>query len=276
MPINPESLYYQPKNLFIKAFFEFYLMKYLYFIALISLFTISTYAQNTRISDKNNIGWLAYNGTIRLNKYWGLHTELQLRRDELISNPQQTLLRTGLNYTLNNKLSFRVGYALAETFNYGGIPLNNLGKQFTEHRTYQMANLSDKNGIFELSHRFMLEQRWIGRYTSEALTKEDEFIYLNRMRYMFRTNIPLRGRVIADKTPYLSVYDEIMIGFGKNVNENVFDQNRIAVLLGYRFSPKLRVEGGFLNQSLQFSREVNSRNVFQYNNGLIINSSFVF
>lgn len=251
-------------------------MKYTYLIALFSLFAINSYAQNTRISDRNTIGWLSYNGTVRLNKNWALHTELQLRRDDLVSRPQQTLLRTGLNYTLNNKLSLRAGYALAETYNYGSIPLNNLGKQFTEHRTYQMATLSDKSGIFELSHRFMLEQRWIGRYTSPTLSKEDEFIYMNRMRYMFRTNIPLKGRSIADKTPYLSVYDEILIGFGKNVNENVFDQNRIAILLGYRFSPKLRLEGGFLNQSLQLSREINGSNVFQYNNGLIINTAFVF
>lgn len=251
-------------------------MKNSYLIILFCLFAINSQAQNTRISDRNTIGWLAYNGTIRLNEKWALHTELQLRRDDLVSRPQQTLLRTGLNYTLNNKLSLRAGYALAETYNYGSIPLNNLGKQFTEHRAYQMATLSDKTGIFELSHRFMLEQRWIGRYTNPTLSKEDEFIYMNRMRYMFRTNIPLKGRSIADKTPYLSVYDEILIGFGKNVNENVFDQNRMAILLGYRFSPKLRLEGGFLNQTLQFSREINGSNVFQYNNGLIINTAFVF
>lgn len=251
-------------------------MKRIAFITLLNLFAIASHAQNTRISDRNTIGWIAYSGTFKLNEKWGLHTEVQFRRDKLITDPQQNLYRTGINYTLNNKLSLRAGYALAETFNYGSIPLNNLGKQFTEHRIYQMASLSDKAGIFEISHRFMLEQRWIGRYTSPSLTKEDDFIFLNRMRYMFRTNIPLKGRVIADKTPYLSVYDEILIGFGRNVNENVFDQNRLAVLIGYRFSPKVRLEGGFLNQTLQFSREINGSNVFQYNSGLILNSTFNF
>lgn len=251
-------------------------MKRIAFITLLNLFAIASHAQNTRISDRNTIGWIAYSGTFKLNEKWGLHTEVQFRRDKLITDPQQNLYRTGINYTLNNKLSLRAGYALAETFNYGSIPLNNLGKQFTEHRIYQMASLSDKAGIFEISHRFMLEQRWIGRYTSPSLTKEDDFIFLNRMRYMFRTNIPLKGRIIADKTPYLSVYDEILIGFGRNVNENVFDQNRLAVLIGYRFSPKVRLEGGFLNQTLQFSREINGRNIFQYNSGLILNSTFNF
>jgi len=122
----------------------------------------------------------------------------------------------------------------------------------------------------------MLEQRWIGRYSSPSLSKEDEFVYWNRLRYMFRTNIPLKGKTITDKTPYLAVYDEILIGFGKNVNENIFDQNRLAILLGYRFSPKLRVEGGYLNQIVQLSREVSGRNVFQDNKGILISTALNF
>jgi hypothetical protein len=251
-------------------------MKKQVLVAILSLFTFSSYSQNTRITDPNTIGWMAYTGTIKLNQKWGIHTELQLRRDRLVSKPQQNLYRTGINFSLNNKISFRAGYALAETYNYGDIPLNNLGKQFTEHRIFQMATLNDKSGIFEFSHRFMLEQRWIGRYSSLSLSKEDEFVYWNRLRYMFRTNIPLKGKTISDKTPYLAVYDEVLIGFGNNVNENVFDQNRLAILFGYRFSPKLRIEGGYLNQIVQLSREVSGRNVFQDNKGIVISTALNF
>jgi hypothetical protein len=251
-------------------------MNKLILVVLINLLAYHSFAQNTRITDPNTIGWLAYNGTIKLNKKWGIHTELQLRRDRVVSKPQQNLYRTGFNFSLNNKVSFRAGYALAETYNYGDIPINNLGKQFTEHRIFQMATLNDKSGIFEFSHRFILEQRWIGRYSSTALSKEDEFVYWNRLRYMFRTNIPLKGKTISDKTPYLAVYDEILIGFGKNVNENIFDQNRLALLFGYRFSPKLRIEGGYLNQVVQLSREVTGRNVFQENKGILISTALNF
>ena len=251
-------------------------MNKLILVVLINLLAYHSFAQNTRITDPNTIGWLAYNGTIKLNKKWGIHTELQLRRDRVVSKPQQNLYRTGINFSLNNKVSFRAGYALAETYNYGDIPINNLGKQFTEHRIFQMATLNDKSGIFEFSHRFILEQRWIGRYSSTALSKEDEFVYWNRLRYMFRTNIPLKGKTISDKTPYLAVYDEILIGFGKNVNENIFDQNRLALLFGYKFSPKLRIEGGYLNQVVQLSREVTGRNVFQENKGILISTALNF
>ena len=72
----------------------------------------------------------------------------------------------------------------------------------------------------------------------------------------------------------MAAYNEIFLGFGKNVNENVFDQNRTGLLVGYRFNDNIRIEGGYLNQTLQLGREVNNRNVFQYNNGIIINANF--
>ena len=52
---------------------------------------------------------------------------------------------------------------------------------------------------------------------------------------------------INNKTPYVAIYDEIFVGFGKNVNENVFDQNRLGIVIGYNFSPNFKIEAGFLN-----------------------------
>ena len=251
-------------------------MKKFYIALLFCLTTLFCFSQNSRINDYNSIGWYAYTGTFKLDKKWSIHTEFQLRRDKLISDPQQNLYRGGLNFIVNPKLILRAGYALAETFNYGDYPINNFGKQFTEHRTYQMATLPDKIGIADINHRFMLEQRWVGRYSNASLDKEDEYVFTNRIRYMYRLQIPLKGKIMTDNTPYAAVYDEILVGFGKNVNENVFDQNRFGLLLGYRFSPKVRVEGGYLSQIVQLGREVGGRNVFQHNNGFILSTNFNF
>ncbi len=70
------------------------------------------------------------------------------------------------------------------------------------------------------------------------------------------------------------LYDEIFVGFGANVQANIFDQNRIGILLGYRFNKNVRIEGGVLNQILQFGRQINGKNVIQNNNGIILNASF--
>ncbi len=235
-------------------------------------------AQNTRLNDSNRIGWWANFATFKLNNKWSIHGEYQWRRENFVTDWQQGLLRVGVNHQLHAKAQLRVGYAWAETFNYGDFPINSLGRDFTEHRTYQMLTLTDKPGILDFSHRFMLEQRWIGRYTSPEVQKEDEYFYVNRLRYMFRIQCPLKGKTIDDKEFYAAAYDEIFIGFGKNVNENVFDQNRIGLLIGYRLNKKWRIEGGFLNQIVQLPREITlpggstGQNVFQQNSGFIINS----
>lgn len=237
------------------------------------LLIVSTiWGQNTRLNSPHSIGWYNYFGTIKLSNRWGLHTEYQWRRDNIITDWQQSLLRLGINYQLNPRVLARVGYAWIETFPYGEIPINGMGRDFTEHRLFQMIQLSQREGIFDLSHRFMLEQRWVGRYSSAQLESEDEYPLLQRMRYMFRLQVPLKGKEIGDNTPYFAAYDEVFIGFGKNVNANVFDQNRIGVLLGYRFNKNLRIEAGYLNQTLQLGRLVNNRNVFQQNNGVIVNT----
>lgn len=234
----------------------------------------SIIAQHTRLENRNTIGWYNYFGTFKVDEKWGFHTEYQFRRNELITEWQQSLLRVGVNYQVNKNVQLRLGYAWIETFPYGDIPINGMGKDFTEHRLFQMVTLTDKVSIVDLSHRFMLEQRWIGTYSEPNLSVEDNYLFLNRLRYMFRVQIPLKRTEIKDKTPYLAIYDEIFIGFGENVNENVFDQNRIGVLLGYQFNSSLRIEAGYLNQIVQFGREIENRNVFQYNNGFILNAVF--
>jgi len=244
------------------------------FVFIIVFAESTLYAQSTRLNNYNSIGWYNYFGTFKLAEKFGIHTEYQFRRNEFITEWQQSLLRAGVNYQLNQKIQFRLGYAWIETFPYGEIPINGMGKDFTEHRLFQMATISDKIFVVDFSHRFMLEQRWVGRYSNANLTKEDDYLFLNRFRYMFRFQIPLKGKEIKDKTPYVAFYDEIFIGFGKNVNENIFDQNRIGILFGYRFNPVVRIEAGYLNQIIQLGREVNNRNVFQQNNGIILNANF--
>jgi len=249
--------------------------KFLFSVIFLISISQSIFGQN-RISDHNNIGWYAYNGTFKLDSKFSIHTEYQWRRNDYIESWQQSLLRLGINYQIDPKVQLRVGYAWAETFPYGEIPINGMGKDFTEHRIYEMATVTDKIGKIDLSHRFMLEQRWVGRYSNANLTSEDQYPFMNRARYMIRLQMPLKGNSIVDKTPYVAVYDELMIGFGKNVGENIFDQNRIGILLGYKFNNLIRIEGGYLNQIVQLGREVEGKNVFQYNNGFIVSANFNF
>jgi hypothetical protein len=251
-------------------------MKYiLLFILLLSKYT-STFCQQYRLNTNNTIGWYHYMGTFKLNNKFSLHTEGQWRRTNFITNWQQGLLRVGLNYTVSKTLLLRIGYALAETYAYGGIPINSMGKQFTEHRTYQMVQHYTKEGRVDIINRIMMEQRFIGKYSNTTLTNEDSYPLINRVRLMTRLNIPINAKSIQAKTLYGIMYNEAMVHFGNNVGNNVFDQNRIGVQLGYVINKQVKLEAGYLNQTLQLARQVNGKNVFQYNNGFLINAVLNF
>jgi hypothetical protein len=245
----------------------------LLFIALLSAVLVRRgYGQNTRLRDENTIVWLTNITTLNLSERWSGHFEYQFRRDEFLRNWQQSLLRTGVNYRVNDQLTVRLGYAWIETFPYGEYPIQAAGRQFPEHRIFQMATLRNPVGRVDVSHRFMLEQRWVGRFDAAASPRPDATVYTNRVRYLLRLQVPLGKPKLEDRTAYLAAYDELFVGFGRNVGENIFDQNRIGLLIGYRFSPVFRLEGGFLQQIVQLGREVQNRNVVQFNHGLIVNT----
>ena len=236
---------------------------------------IDSYSQN-RISDNHTIGWAGIFTTTKFNDKWSWHAEFQCRRVNGITTPQQNLFRTGINYQANKKLLLRLGYTNAETFPYGDYPLNSMGKKYSDNRIFEMVSINDKLNSLDLTHRFMLEQRFVGKYSDVSLTKEDQHSFVNRIRYMFRIQMPLQRKITSNNAPYLVIYDELFIGFGKNVGENVFDQNRIGILFGYKFNDVIKLEGGYLNQIVQLGREINNKNVFQYNGGLLLNTILGF
>lgn len=243
-------------------------MKKIFLLPLV-LCSFLSHSQN-RITDRNNIGWYSANATFVVSKHFGIQTEYHWRRTNYGQHWQQGLLRLGVNYKYNDNVSFRVGYGWAETYPYGDIPLNGMGKDFTEHRIFEMVQFNNAVSKLGISHRLMLEQRWVGRYSSADLDKEDIYIYTNRLRYMFRLQVPLYKKL------YAAGYDEVFVGFGGKIGENIFDQNRLGLLVGYTFNKNFRAEGGYINQIVQLGREVNGENVFQKNNGLVLTGIFNF
>ena len=243
----------------------------LYFLFIISAGN-NINAQSKRISDHNTIAWCNFYATVKLNEKWGLHSDIQCRRVDGISKPQQMLYRFGINYQPIPELLLRVGGAFVQTFPYGDYPLNAYGKKTDEYRTFELITISQKLRSFDLSHRFMLEQKWNGKFKAATSQKPDSWPLTNRARYMFRIQKPLNLK----KNIYAAAYNELFVSFGKNVGENIFDQNRLTLMIGKKISKILRMEAGFLSQTQQLSREVNGINVIQYNKGLILNSYFTF
>lgn len=249
--------------------------KLLPLLFLVSLLQVG-FAQN-RLIDNNRIGWFNTFITAGLTEKFSLHGEFQFRRDNVITDNLQNLLRFGINYKAQPNVLLRAGYAHLTTFNYGDFPLNAFGKTFPEHRTFVMVQLENKLSKLSISHRYKLEQRWIGTFSNNQLNQNDAWLYTNRLRYMLRMQMLVKNFAANEQRKlYTAAYNEIFIGFGKQVQQNVFDQNRLAVMLGFQLNKHFRLEGGYFNHTLQLARRINQQNVFQYNQGVIVNSYVSF
>lgn len=240
------------------------------FLFVVFLFIGCTlYAQNDRVNDFNNTNWLQTFATIALTKKWSIHAEYQWRRTDGVKNWQQGLFRTGVNYKLTDNVILHAGYAEAETFKYGDFPIAPNGT-FPEHRIYEQLVLRQPLNKFLITHRFRIEQRWLGRVKAGTDREIEEWLFLHRFRYQFRTQLAL------NKKWYAAAADEIFIGAGKNVGVNIFDQNRIFLLAGVKLNKNISVEGGYFNQTLQQGRRINNSTIMQRNNGVVLSTFLSF
>jgi hypothetical protein len=199
-------------------------------------------AQTTRVNSDNFNAWVVYNGQHLITDKFGLHAEVQVRRNNGFSGWQQLLLRPGVFYKINKSVLATAGYAYAETSPYGDIPIAKV--TFPEHRIWEQLQFTQQTGPVDIVNRLRLEQRFFG---DASVGTFSNVRYENRLRYMLKANIPL-----GKTTPfYLPVYDEVFIAFGKNVKYNTFDQNRLGLGLGYNAGKTTKIELGYLYKYVQ-------------------------
>jgi hypothetical protein len=218
-------------------------MKFTIVLALAALAT-PVYAQ----SDHNAHAWLMYFGDHPIAKSrWGVHLEGQWRRADVGLTWQQLLLRPGVNFQVTRNFSLTGGYGFINTYPYGEFPL---AANTPEHRFFEQALVTKRIGNYNFANRFRLEQRHLGVLAEEpgGGYRVASYRYENRVRHQIRTTIPF---AFGDKKNYLALSNEIKFNFGKNVEKNVFDQNRAYVALGRDLGHQTRFEFGFLEQTLQ-------------------------
>ncbi|WPR71824.1 DUF2490 domain-containing protein [Flavobacterium sp. NG2] len=237
--------------------------------------TTFSWAQTDPKVEQTNT-WLSYNGNHKLTEKWALHTEYQLRRNEGLKNPMQHLIRFGLDYHLNKDVSVTAGWAYIETAAYGEfaeqIPSKFNNHKFNEQRLWEQLAINHKNsGRFFFDSRFRLEQRWSQSFTNTGTPMSPNFARYDdpeegywklrhRARYRFRVQVPLTSSTMKDNTLFLALADEIMVNVGKKVTANVFDQNRLSVALGWRFTKDSNIQLGYLNQFSEKSDGINKEN----------------
>ncbi|HYI95430.1 MAG TPA: DUF2490 domain-containing protein [Bryobacteraceae bacterium] len=232
--------------------------------ALLVFISIPLLAQPDVI-DFNQNGWFSYSGDHRVAGRWGIHFDAQWRRAQIITRWQQYQFRPGVNFQANRNLLLTVGYAFTRTYPYGDFPGPGA---FPEHRIYQQAVIRHPRTSVNISQRFRLEQRFI---ESPNSSNPRSTTYSNRFRYMFRAELPLARNGDSEKTWYLPVWDEILLGIPPNMGARTFDHNRLFVGIGRALGAG-NIELGYMNQ---FVGQKNGQ-IFEFNNTLFVTFTSTF
>ena len=189
---------------------------------------MASYGQD---SDLGN--WLIYIGNKKVKGQWNWHHEIQYRNYNVVGDLEQLLIRTGIGYNLtedNNNVLLGYGFIRAENYRKESDTKSTVN----EHRIFQQFITKQKINRVSLQHRLRFEQRFFG----EA--------HKLRLRYFLGFGLPLNRKELIEKTFYLSAYNEVFL----NIQESIFDRNRLFGGLGYKLNSKVRFELGYMNQFL--------------------------
>ena len=201
------------------------------------LLTINISAQ------KSNVGnWFVYLGNQKINNQWNWHNELQYRNFNFLGDLNQLLLRTGIGYNLTeNNNNILLGYGFINSQKYISDSNEKVGTN--EHRIYQQFITKQSFDKVFLQHRYRIEERFLPND------------FQMRFRYFIGINIPINKPKIEKNAFYLSGYNEIFI----NAQQHIFDRNRLYGAIGYVFNKNIKMEGGYMAQTVS----TGNRNQFQ-------------
>lgn len=182
--------------------------------------------------------WYRYYNKLTVSPIWQVHTELELRWFMFPGRPHQGLVRVNALRQRPGKPSLGLGgtYFLQTLPQLADQAVDRIRP---EVRPHQELTLRQSVGSLQLSHRYKLEERFFQKTSVEPSD------FNLRFRYKFEVQIPLTRA--EERAVSLRLYDEVMVNAGKNIVNNVFDQNRIYVGLQRSWSDHWAAEIAYLN-----------------------------
>ncbi|MGB5434554.1 MAG: DUF2490 domain-containing protein [Maribacter sp.] len=189
------------------------------FLCITMLFAISL---NSQVPNENDWGsWIMLYGSNKISNDFDVITEFRLHDYEVFKDLDNQFVRTGLNYRIDPGLSITAGYIHQYSETKSNISIS-------ENRIYEEGTLKNKFRNLSIAHRYRIEHRWINNMGRTAFS--------NRMRYRLQLSHPLFDKF------FVMVFDEIFI----NLQESIFNQNRLHMGIGYAFGPSFKLELGYL------------------------------
>lgn len=184
-------------------------------------------------------------------------------------NIQTIMFKPGVNYRFNKTLTAFAGYNNVRS----RVTIGTTSGYTTEHQIWEQLFIRHRSfNRLNTLHRPLLEQRFISRAVlKNNIIETDGRQFAMRFRYLFRNQLPFKKQAVFTKGMYAYAQQEILLNLGDKsaVNGKTYDQFRALTGLGYRFSPKIDLEGGYL------FRDVATRSSLHYHDHIIQLSCFI-
>lgn len=199
-----------------------------------------------------NEGWIFLSHTQEVSKKFDAFLDVQARTADRYEYLNSSLLRTALNYNLNDEHSIAFGVA----YKSDREKMNDHYEFSNEYRVFQQYLYQFKILKAEITTRGRLEQRWV---------KEEQVEFSQRVRAFLSAQIPLIADPQFSQGIYAGIQNEIFLNITNksNVNNSVLDQNRGFLSLGYRWSTKIDTEMGYMFLYQQGEVDNQRRNILQ-------------
>ncbi len=199
--------------------------------------------------------WFGYFNQTRLTNKSGIWLDLHFRLTEnFAEQPALSMARFGYTYYLSDLTRLTAGYAYVTQYGQTtGAP------NVPEHRLWQQVQWLEKKSWFTMMQWIRLEERFKRAVEAGELTSDYNFNY--RIRFNMAFTIPLRGKQVVAKTPFIFLNDELHINFGEEIINNYFDQNRLFLGVGYQFTQHLNAQLGYMKVFQQLPLPNTFRNV---------------
>lgn len=182
------------------------------------------------------------------------------RRMGLGAEPQQVLLRPGVQVTLRSGLRAGAGYAYIATAPYGESPNANPTR---EHRAWQQISLASRLADVSVTQRFRWEQRW-GAAVVDG--ERGALRYQQRLRYAARAQRKLRAESAGRRQLLGFVANEFFLPIGHSDGAQRRFQNRAQVGLGVPVSAEQRVEIAYMHQW----NRITPRTTHEFNHTIVL------
>jgi hypothetical protein len=217
--------------------------------------TFISYLHVSAQTAHENTGWFGWFNSYKISGPWAMHFDGQVRSADNWDFVRNLLLRPGITYAFKPNSTGTIGYAYIGTYSRVS---SSSKSTLTEHRIWEQYIYSTAIGKASLQNRFRLEQRFIERVTED--------VFSQRLRYFVRSIIPVgKQKGSFSDGLFFALQNEVFLNIQnkEKINNSLFDQNRIYGAIGYRLSPKVDLETGFMNQYVKGMNADVSNNIIQ-------------